>query len=93
MQDAGGNSMRITTGKEIDFAAGYSEIKITPEIMLKCGFKKGAENFYMFGGLEINIDDMDDVIMDGFGHIEVTWLHQLQNLYFALTNNELNVRL
>ena len=74
-------------------------ITITPEILEKCGFDYDASydvpkvqkgNFILWG--------YENEFGANFGHIEqldvsVKHLHQLQNLYFALCGEELNVQL
>jgi hypothetical protein len=77
-------------------------IPLTEEILLKCGFKNGVmlmidetENviyfdkydkaFYTYSGL-------GEPYSYGFKS-NIKHLHQLQNLYFALTNQELNIEL
>lgn len=78
-------------------------IQLTEEILLKCGFK-----LYPSGSYCIDLFDKDNYLAidikynKGFIYINVDdtslkieskYLHQLQNLYFALTNNELNIEL
>lgn len=69
-------------------------IPITPEILEACGFE------YEHGQIEMYRNNNIWMYWDGkslsanFGHIEqldveISTLHQLQNLYFALTNKEL----
>lgn len=77
-----------------------SEIKpipLTEEILLKCGFitNSGRVFFkdnigYEFGVTNRAVYKIDDGFIL-FKHIK--HLHQLQNLYFALTGEELNVEL
>ena len=70
-------------------------IPLTEELILKCGFKKGQYE-YMLG----------DFIMEWFHNgynftggegcqmgVPILYLHQLQNLYFALTGEELIIDL
>lgn len=84
-------------------------IKLTEEILLKCGFEKTT---YITRGIEIEIvcyrlNNIVVYILNDFFEIEIITadgqfnlyksfkkhLHQLQNLYFALTNEELNIEL
>jgi len=83
----------------------YSEFKgipLTEEILLKCGFENKHKNLFTFKDLiEIIFWNDEDVI--GFNvwiypttpkkMENVKYLHQLQNLYFALTQNELTINL
>lgn len=65
-------------------------IQLTPEILEKCGFK----NDFKVGR---HADDfVNDVYSVMYKHAIVTkvkHLHQLQNLYYALTGEELTVEL
>ncbi|TYP89439.1 hypothetical protein BC792_12740 [Sphingobacterium allocomposti] len=71
-------------------------IPLTEEIIIKCGFERSEYNDYrhpiLFGTLtlyegvaELHISDMYSVWVNN--------LHQLQNLYFALTGEELEVKI
>ncbi len=77
----------------------FDPIPLTEEILLKCGFEyegdllliniQGGEISYEYGCIYL-----------GMGHyyqesnqLEIKHLHQLQNLYFALTVEELNIEL
>lgn len=87
----------------------FKGVELTEEILLKCGFVEMNNNgqnhyknmssphlalfpdedsnnsyllFYYWGGQETNLTDSC-----------ITSLHQLQNIYFALTGEELNVEL
>lgn len=83
-------------------------IPLTPEILEKCGFKRKEkssdigptpEDTYRAQGMPIfnyyywNLDGFS--LSDDFYHgtVKVTCLHQLQNLYFALTGKELTISL
>lgn len=77
----------------------YKPIPITEEIILKCGFDKNSyyyihkKTYFIFtfglGLCYINIDSM----FESFSRDETKHLHQLQNLYFAITGEELEVSL
>jgi len=85
----------------------YKPIPLTEEILFKCGFKKteilGSYNIGSFTFhsqrpcndsakftlvTEIYFCGRSVLVVNGVKH-----LHQLQNLYFALTNQELNIEL
>jgi len=60
---------------------------------LKCGFEECnfTENHYNIKGMRIwKCNDM--FLCDKTG-VQLKYLHQLQNLYFALTGKELNIEL
>lgn len=70
-------------------------IPLTEEILLKCGFKKHITSdiypTYAFKFMNVN-NGVLYVLKIGFlNHIK--HIHQLQNLYFALTGEELGVNL
>jgi hypothetical protein len=80
-------------------------IPLTEEILLKAGFVSGGAKQWLF----ITLDKKDEcylyfnplgkgIAIDQNGiecsfEIELNYLHQLQNLYFALTNEELTINL
>jgi hypothetical protein len=72
--------------------ADIEPIPLTPEILKKCGFKKfESGNFYhpktMF---ELTPKFW---LEDSERAVKAEYLHQLQNLYFALTGEELVVKI
>jgi len=78
-------------------------IELTEELLLKCGFVRNGDwaeleiptramiRFYNFNCAEC------DLVQDGkyfaFKNSHIIYLHQLQNLYFALTQTELQITL
>lgn len=80
-------------------------IKLTEEILLKCGFVSGGAKKWLF--LTLCKEDKKYIYLNPLGsglaieensienslNIEIKYLHQLQNLYFALTNEELTINL
>lgn len=97
-----GNNHPIQVGyHEIRYAVihpgtqnNYEGVPLTPEILEACGFS----NKHHEGGMEwtkesfnlLNIKDSGfELIYDS---INVKYLHQLQNLYFALTGEELTLK-
>jgi len=77
----------------------FNPIPITEEILLKCGFK-GRPDFIWRGSIGILIRDgkyylaLKDLSNVQFKSIiELKYLHQLQNLYYSITNEELNIEL
>lgn len=71
----------------------YEPIELTEEILLKCGFVNCGileNHFYIKGMLVWKCEEM--FIHDKTG-VQLKHLHQLQNLYFALTNEELIINL
>jgi hypothetical protein len=66
-------------------------ISLTPEILVKAGFVNGKLNkFYVFGNGNLTVEGYEaDYNGLYIGNIKNIYLHQLQNLYFALTGEEL----
>jgi len=100
-----GNWLGITCGS-VPITV-INAIPLTPDILGKCGFehdgfvdgdgddiyfwrikKPNAENFYLRGD-NLQPQDIGFPVVD----YEIKYLHQLQNLYFALTGKELTVNL
>lgn len=69
-------------------------IPLTPEILEKCGFEKYDRFLYRLknGWHWISVDT-NSLYIHGKQVVLIDYLHQLQNLYFALTGKELNVQL
>lgn len=77
----------------------YEPIELTEEILLKCGFEKHSTNPFWFrkkqicislvGSIELISWDMQVFKIDS----KAENIHKLQNLYYALTGEELNVQL
>lgn len=70
-------------------------IELTEEILLKCGFLKHKDIGYrcLFKDFKFDLDDFTICFIDSWLDIEIKHLHQLQNIYYALCNEELNVQL
>lgn len=79
-------------------------IPLTPEILKKCGFDKwkGFKVFeYQLPNEERIVIDQDEVALVGIDaptdsqvfHCTAKYLHQLQNLFYTLTGEELEIEL
>jgi hypothetical protein len=87
---------RKDVGKTHTSLFNFNEIQpipLTPEILEKCGaivycFDNGNPNQYRIKDRLFVIRDGN--IVDYGSSVVIKHLHQLQNLYFALTNSELN---
>ena len=67
----------------------FKPITLTEEILLRCGFEK-KEGLFVLNN--VVIWSRNDIFnYEGLKYIKS--LHQLQNLYFALNNQELNIEL
>lgn len=87
----------------------FEGIPLTPEILEKAGFKscdngvqlKTFEGYvfinWLFAGKSSNVSEGTPLTLEIDGNrmplFKVQFLHQLQNLYFALTGEELNIDL
>jgi hypothetical protein len=76
----------------VSFCLVHAPIKITEEIMFAAGFEKfyGWDDMIFFRRNEIEIEK----VYEGFlfnGHY-ITTLHQLQNLYYSITGEELEIK-
>jgi hypothetical protein len=71
----------------------YKPIPLTEDILIKAGFER-INNKYRFkkGWHWITIDNCSLYINDK-QIVLIDYLHQLQNLYFALTGEELDIKL
>lgn len=76
-------------------------IPLSEEILLKCGFEKISEYIFSIeidNGWHLNIESNYIFLkyQDNeceISHFKFEYIHQLQNLYFALTGTELNIEL
>jgi hypothetical protein len=104
-QEYNGKAIQIDKGEFIDYPHYFKPIPLTPEILEKIGLKRDEEGWILdfdnklydplgrngTGGLS-----QRDTTVFAYKHtkniltIGVRYLHQLQNLYFALTGEELN---
>lgn len=78
----------------------HKPIPLTPEILEKCGFEKEGITSMSLSGFPCYFK-IDKGSLECYGihwvgkiiQIECQYLHQLQNLYFSLTNQELQINL
>lgn len=75
----------------------FEPIPLTEEILLKCGFEHSIAglfgNNYMLNSVSIQLKTLGAYILVCYPKCEIKYLHQLQNLYFALTGQELEINL
>lgn len=67
-------------------------IPLTPEILEKCGFENWDKNKYSNDILCLTINGEGFLYLANQRHVNIFYLHQLQNLYFALTGEELTFK-
>lgn len=77
----------------------FEPIPINAEWLLKCGFECVHEmeayadkHHYGYANCEGTFTFMPFCTTDTNCHIKIKYVHQLQNLYFALTEKELEIR-
>lgn len=101
--DGGGeqiNVIVVTSNdiKHIELGSGkYSPIPLTPEVLGEIGFKRVVGYAMKISNnrtLAIYEGKVSLCAMDGGVELcEIKYLHQLQNLYFALVSSELEIKL
>lgn len=77
-------------------------IKLTEEILLKCGFEKSKplgdfNNIFTFKSIWVSLDEYINIGTDWCDELsircfETCYLHQLQNLFFTLCGEELGIK-
>ena len=74
------------------YLAGFKPIPLTEEWLVKFGFDKSNENNYLKNEFRIWIEKHNTYFyIIGSYMVICNNVHQLQNLYFALTNTELTI--
>ncbi len=84
----------ITEGRDIDMFEEFEGIPLNDEYLIKFGFKKQNNQRYFGNGLfmiswfevygEIDLDIEGQILT-----LKCEYIHQLQNIYFALSGAEL----
>ena len=94
-------SRRTEKGNRLIYSSNIFPIPLTEEILLKCGFEKNNEYQYLFCqnkfGYSLNektiaLEEYKNIFLR-VRTVPVEFLHQLQNLYFALAGEELTINL
>lgn len=87
--------IEIIDGTYIDNAEWFFPIPLTTEWLERFGFDVGNNFYFTRGDFDISYID-DDIIYERYTvrwqksvSIKIQYVHQLQNLYFALTGEEL----
>ena len=87
------------TARDIEVAELFEPIPLTEEILLKCGFKKKNGYKFVLHNSHFSLVMIDSIKREdyAFSHynlwVNLEYVHQLQNLYFALTGQELEINL
>ena len=75
----------------------FKPIPLTEDWLLKCGFEKDEKNEYWFWKNCVSVSVLGYIELLSFNrqsfktNIQLKYIHQLQNFYFALTGKELVV--
>lgn len=96
---------QIINGWQLDEGYELFPIPLTPEMLEKCGFKKETRGNYSSSWNVYLMENFNLHQSGGFANPQywkittvyncppIIHLHQLQNLYFALTGEELKIEL
>jgi hypothetical protein len=84
-------------GECIEFIEWFEPIPITEEWLIKFGFEKNSywfkdDNMLRFGLIDNKLHCSIGNDENGFLYNRINYIHQLQNLYFALTGQELEFK-
>lgn len=89
----------IEIGFDIDHSEHFSPIELTEDWLERFGIKKSGTNeryFLNHHGFCLSFDDLDWCLhLDPDTHVIIAYcrhVHQLQNLFFAITGEELTVK-
>lgn len=85
------NKISIST-RSFDGCVEYEKIQpipLTEEIILKFGFEKKGDFWFVKSGIKIENRNNGFSYFRYLNEIKILSVHQLQNLYFALTGEEL----
>jgi hypothetical protein len=70
----------------------YKALLLTEEWLIKFGFEKTPLHYFKKDGIILSVEDFYYECFLGSNSVIIKYVHQLQNLYFALTNQELEVK-
>lgn len=71
----------------------YEPILLTPEILEKAGFNNWDKSKYSNDAICLTSNGDGFLYLANQRHVNLFYIHQLQNLYFVLTGEELNIEL
>jgi hypothetical protein len=95
--DEDGWIFRLSTGKEIH--DGWNPVPLNKHRFKQMGFEKAVrfddykqQNVWRNGSFSVSIWDNGDWFYDYFGgNIQVFYVHQVQNIYYAMTGRNLEL--
>ena len=89
--DCYNNYYNVESKEKIEEFTGFKPIPLTEEWLLKFGYDLITENHYaVLGHLIWKVENRFYCDKNG---MQLKYVHQLQNLYFALTNKELEIKM
>ena len=91
--DCYNNYYNVESKERIEEFTGFKPIPLTEEWLLKFGFiNDKVLEFYRNDFTDSTIIiDYNFICLLGYSHVKLNYVHELQNLYFALTGSELTV--
>lgn len=92
--DEDGKIIRLQSVDDLRYYICYDPIPLTEEWLLRLGFdergfKWVGDNWMCLSGYVLEIGDLDSSTSGMMWHAPCRYVNQLQNLYFALTGEEL----
>jgi hypothetical protein len=92
-----GVAVEITANHIKDISEGdsiYKAIPLTEEWLVKLGFKERRYSMCapVYGNEIIELANDFSITYNGGRRVQIKYVHQLQNLYFALTGTELEIK-
>lgn len=101
--DKDGNIDQIIVGWQVDEGTEYYGIELTEELLLQCGFLKEERGFSIQVGNNLDLCIDLNAKLTGYGlnwkdsSVEqwknIEYVHELQNIYYCLTGEELKIEL
>ena len=88
-----GEYKKLKSMWDFDDIDDFDPIPLTEEILLKCGFERNHYGgLYLLSKFDFDLTKEGYFLVDNV-RVHCKHLHQLQNLYFALTGTELKIKL
>lgn len=69
----------------------FKPIPLTEDILLKCGFEDRGHYFVIYGKIALEVFEKGFTLCNHEYKPFIMYLHELQNLYYALTKQELDI--
>jgi hypothetical protein len=88
------NELCVYDGHLVEPISKIKPIPITEEWLLKFGFEKSGifNQLYRLNDVTLYCSEKEIFMYTGVNDLNIKYIHQLQNLYFALTGNELKIK-